>query len=468
MLTRIRVNGFKNLQDVDVEFGPYTCIAGPNAVGKSNLFDAIEFLSLLAEHPFMEAAQRLRASGQRFGDPKSLFAIGVDGVVAADIDIEAELIVGDTVVDDFGQTAAPRSTFLRYNVVLRYLPPVGSASTRVGTMSLVRESLEPIIKGDAHAHIRWRHSARDFRDALVKNNRFGKAYISTVSDELGTTLQIHADGGSRGNPRKSPISNAIRTALSGASSADEPTMLAVRQEMLQWRKLALEPSALRSPDTLYGGQQLVGPDGAHVAATLWRLAQNNSDVYSLVAANVSELTDVRDVRVVADEARDLLTLEARLGNGPFLPARSLSDGTLRFLALTVLEADPDYLGLITMEEPENGIHPAKVPAMIGLLRRLAVDPFNSPGPDNPLRQVIVNTHSPTFVQGQSPEELVLAMPTAFREIGRHGVTFAGMRGTWRARQGTAVVTPLAISSYLQDPNESPVWQKLELPLDFNG
>ena len=44
MLTRLRVNGFKNLIDVDLHFAPFTCIAGVNGVGKSNLFDAILFL----------------------------------------------------------------------------------------------------------------------------------------------------------------------------------------------------------------------------------------------------------------------------------------------------------------------------------------------------------------------------------------------------------------------------------------
>ena len=49
MLTRLKVNGFKNLVDVDVSFGPFTCVAGVNGVGKSNLFDAITFLGALAE-----------------------------------------------------------------------------------------------------------------------------------------------------------------------------------------------------------------------------------------------------------------------------------------------------------------------------------------------------------------------------------------------------------------------------------
>jgi AAA15 family ATPase/GTPase len=50
MLTRLKIDGFKNLLGVDVRFGPFTCIAGPNGVGKSNLFDAIQFLAALADH----------------------------------------------------------------------------------------------------------------------------------------------------------------------------------------------------------------------------------------------------------------------------------------------------------------------------------------------------------------------------------------------------------------------------------
>jgi AAA15 family ATPase/GTPase len=42
MLTRLEVSGFKNLLDLRVEFGPFTCIAGENGTGKSNVFDAIQ------------------------------------------------------------------------------------------------------------------------------------------------------------------------------------------------------------------------------------------------------------------------------------------------------------------------------------------------------------------------------------------------------------------------------------------
>ena len=60
MLTRLKINGFKNLVDVDVRFGAFTCIAGANGVGKSNLFDAIKFLSDLADRPLIDAAMSVR------------------------------------------------------------------------------------------------------------------------------------------------------------------------------------------------------------------------------------------------------------------------------------------------------------------------------------------------------------------------------------------------------------------------
>jgi AAA15 family ATPase/GTPase len=63
MLTRLKISGFKNLYNVDVRFGPFTCIAGTNGVGKSNLFDAIGFLSKLANCSLVEAALSVRDEG---------------------------------------------------------------------------------------------------------------------------------------------------------------------------------------------------------------------------------------------------------------------------------------------------------------------------------------------------------------------------------------------------------------------
>ena len=41
MLLRLHIKGFKNLLDVDVQFGPLTCFVGHNGVGKSNVCHVI-------------------------------------------------------------------------------------------------------------------------------------------------------------------------------------------------------------------------------------------------------------------------------------------------------------------------------------------------------------------------------------------------------------------------------------------
>src|SRR5712692_8637654 len=114
MLTRLKVSGFKNLVDVDVRFGPFTCVAGANGVGKSNLFDAIRFLGALADRPLIDAAVTVRDEGGRTADVKSLFhRVGDD--YTNEMSFEAEMIVPSEGLDDLGQNASASITFLRYS-----------------------------------------------------------------------------------------------------------------------------------------------------------------------------------------------------------------------------------------------------------------------------------------------------------------------------------------------------------------
>ena len=73
MLTRLQISGFKNLIDVDVRFGSFHPHRGREWCGKSNLFDAIRFLSALADRPLIDAARSVRDESGRSGDIRSLF-----------------------------------------------------------------------------------------------------------------------------------------------------------------------------------------------------------------------------------------------------------------------------------------------------------------------------------------------------------------------------------------------------------
>ncbi|PPK95933.1 putative ATPase [Kineococcus xinjiangensis] len=443
MLTRLEVRGFKNLLDVDVDFGPFTCIAGENGIGKSNVFDVIEFLSFLASETLAEAAQRVRAaSGTRSGDPRDLFWDGYRNHHRV-IHLAAEMLVPRHVEDDLGAEAEASTTFLRYELSLGYEPPAGEGS--VGRIALLREHLSHITKGQAALHLKFPHVAKSFRSAVVTGERRGGPFISTEERESGTVINVHGDGGSFGRPQPRGAARAGRTVLSSVTTNDYPTILAARREMQSWRRLALEPSALRAPDG-FDAPRSMAPDGRHLAATLHRIAhQVGSDgsqrpeaVFARVAGRLSDLAGVSvdGVTVDLDPVREVFTLFLNENKSMRLPARALSEGTLRFLALCVLLEDAQATGLICMEEPENGIHPVNLPAMLELVRDLAVDPRLAPDEDNPFRQVIVNTHSPGVVQLCEPADLLRA-ETVLVPLDDGGAARAlalrPYKGSWRLR-----------------------------------
>jgi predicted ATPase len=439
MLTRLKVSGFKNLVDVDVRFGPFTCVAGTNAVGKSNLFDAISFLSALADSPLIDAAMSIRDEGGRTTDLRSIFHC-VGDKYDDELSLEAEMIVPPEGVDDLGQKAKATTTFLRYSISLAYRED--NDYHPLGRLELLREELTYIKRRDAPKQLLFHHKPA-WRNSVVLGARF-VPYISTEGEEANRVIKLHQDGGSSGRPLPRSAMNLPRTVLSATNAAESPTALLARKEMRSWRLLQLEPSSLRKPDE-FTAPSTLETDGSHLAATLYHLAFANgrnktetetpfSQLYGQVARRLAELIDdVHEIRIDRDERRQLLTLLVTGRDGTSYPARALSDGTLRFLALAVVELDPRAKGLICLEEPENGIHPDRIPAMLRLLQDIATDVREPVGPDNPLRQVIINTHSPSVV-AQVPDDSLLV--AELKETLRNGqrftrVAFSPLENTWR-------------------------------------
>jgi hypothetical protein len=178
MLTRLKVSGFKNLVDVDVSFGPFTCVAGANGVGKSNLFDAIVFLSALASDTLLNAALsiRVRDMGRRAADVRSLFH-RVGDTYASKMTFEAEMIVPPEGVDDLGQHAKAKTTFLRYVIELGYR--VDESLPTLGSLELLREELDYIKPTEAGKHLRFEHAANKWRKSVVTGESRAP-FISTI------------------------------------------------------------------------------------------------------------------------------------------------------------------------------------------------------------------------------------------------------------------------------------------------
>lgn len=437
MLTRLKVDGFKNLVGVDVRFGPFTCIAGANGIGKSNLFDAIRFLSLTANSTLLEAGQHVRDESGRNSDVRGIFHRTGDQVQDK-ISFEVEMIVPREAIDDLGQIGKATTTLLRYKLIVR-LRSDATNGARTNPLEIVEEELVHIKKGSAHEHLLFPHDTREWRDRVVIGRRAGVAFISTTQKDDGTKIvKLHQDaqdakGGGRAFERAA--GTLPRTVLSSSTAAESPTALCARREMQSWRLLQLEPTALRQPDD-FSVPTHIESDGRHLAANLNRLAlRDDSDrIYGQLANRLSELIGtVRKIRIDRDEKRELLTLMMTGDDGTEFPARALSDGTLRFLALSVLELDPETPGVICLEEPENGIHPDRIPAMLRLLQDIATDPTEPADETNPLRQVIVNTHSPSVVMAVPEDSVLLARSVNALMNGRRfsKVEFACLPDNWR-------------------------------------
>jgi hypothetical protein len=190
MLTRLRVSGFKNLVNVDVRFGPFTCVAGANAVGKSNLFDAIRFLSALADKPLMDAALSVRDEGGRASDVRSIFH-RVDDEYDNEMSFEAEMVVTNEGVDDLGQRAVASTTFLRYTIIIAFRQDDTFQS--LGKLELIKEELTYIKKGDAPKHLLFQHKPA-WRASAVTGAKFSP-YISTEGEGQNRVIRLHQDAG---------------------------------------------------------------------------------------------------------------------------------------------------------------------------------------------------------------------------------------------------------------------------------
>ena len=154
MLTRLQVDGFKNLDRIDVRLGPFTCVAGPNGVGKSNLFDAISFLATLADKPLVEAASTVRGGDSRRGDVWSLFR-RAGGRVAETMEFAAEFLISTEGEDELGQAAEASMTFLRYELELRHRED--STIRTMGALEIARERMVHIRKSEARSRLGFPH-----------------------------------------------------------------------------------------------------------------------------------------------------------------------------------------------------------------------------------------------------------------------------------------------------------------------
>lgn len=387
MITYIKINGFKSFHNFEMDFTPLTIIAGTNASGKSNLFDALILLSNLAETDNIKKAFK----DQR-GEFLEMFTQYGESNYAQEMEFNVEMLVNKHITDAWGNKSTLKYTRLRYELKLKRF-------TNESGLEDIEVSYESLIKLN-HQEDKWikiiPKQYTEFWRPKVGLGKRGIPYMNTKNESGLTTVEVPQDGTRGGNKRRFPLKNASRTVLSSFDTIDFPHVLAAKEEMKSWKFLQMNPEDLRKPTDKSNGEDIITQSGKNLAAALNRITLKKEYSLGEISRKLqSFVPNFIEVKVVDDKENKQFIIKLIDKDGKEYSSRVLSEGTLRILALCILEQDDQHTGLLCFEEPENGIHPFRISSMASLLKDLTNDFTDE---EQPLRQVVVNTHSPILVK----------------------------------------------------------------------
>ncbi len=348
-ILRLKVEGFRSLKSLSWQPGDLNVVIGPNASGKSNVLRVLEMLSVSAR----------RGLGKYIQQEGGMEPIVWDGR-AQQVETLVEFKVGPIFE---GADSEPSAVRVLYDLILG----------RLGATSAYRVDQE-------------------FLELIEEDSSLFSPMPIRVVDRRPGHAQIL--------PRDSAILEAPATAV-----PEEETLLSVaagpftsielingiQSELAAWRiyhHLQTHREApIRAPQVTRAETQ-VDPDGQNLVSVLHTLYTTGRDFKDEIdAAMRAAFGEDFDEIVFPPAADQRIQLRIRWRSlKREQSAADLSDGTLRFLFLLTVLANPSPPPLIAIDEPETGLHPSMLP----IVAEYARDASNR-------SQVILTTHSPEFL-----------------------------------------------------------------------
>ncbi len=375
MLTRIKIHGYKSLKDVEVNLSSLSLLIGPNAAGKSNFLDALQLLSKLVTSRTLKEA----FDPPYRGKPLESFTFSHKGIAGfleeerLSFSIEADVRLSPSVVEavnrqirEMKRSSAHepgsdettrklptvREKYLRYRIEVEILP-------KSGFLRVVDEYLAALTqKGEPTTKRRPFLSRQRDRLHLRLEGQAHPAYYERFLDHSILSL-----------PHYPP---------------HYPHLVAMRKELESWLFFYFEPRERMRAANPVKEVRHIGLMGEELPAFLNTLKALDPGQFRAVEKALRTImpnTEGIDVDVNALGEVELRLIES----GTPIPARVLSEGTLRLLGLLALTGAKEPPALIGFEEPENGIHPRRIQLIAELLKTRS-----SLG----ATQYIVTTHSP--------------------------------------------------------------------------
>ena len=207
---------------------------------------------------------------------------------------------------------------------------------------------------------------------------------------------------------KKPYAHPLNSRGNEAGISDpnsQRTARFVRDHLGSWRLYHFHDTSSSSPmkkTADVNDNRYLRPDGSNLAAFLHFLKRRHETSYSLIRRTVQLVTPFFDDFLLEPLRlnQDKIRMEWRhKGSDAYFDASSLSDGTLRFIALTTLLLQPEAYrpSVILVDEPELGLHPYAITILASLIKQAALK-----------TQVIVSTQSPLLLDHFQPEDVLVA------------------------------------------------------------
>ena len=179
----------------------------------------------------------------------------------------------------------------------------------------------------------------------------------------------------------------------------------VREHLNRWRLYQFHDTSAASPmrkTADLNDNRYLRPDGSNLAAFLFFLREKHRDSYELIRRTVRLAAPFFDDFQLAPSALNeaKIRLEWRhRGTDAYFDASSLSDGSLRFIALAALLLQPAQLrpSVILMDEPELGLHPYAITLLAALVKQASVD-----------GQIVLATQSSLLLDHFEPKDVLAA------------------------------------------------------------
>lgn len=125
--------------------------------------------------------------------------------------------------------------------------------------------------------------------------------------------------------------------------------------------------------------------GAGLAGVYDAIINRDVDAFGEIASQVRSLFPSVAKIGLTNVTSSTKAIAVTLRDGTVVPAGAMSEGLLYFLGFAALPYIRETR-LILVEEPENGLHPARVAEVMGVLRKVSEH-----------SQVVMATHSPLVV-----------------------------------------------------------------------